>query len=208
MPQSKRVEKCYGSLRLYNDSTGTWTRLHPTQVGDMKYAIHVSDHQGWMICDGRSLLRTRYSELYNIIGTTYGSVDGTHFNIPDCRSRVLGGIGQGSGLSNRTAGTLIGSETHTLTIQEMPSHTHTINDPGHSHSYVDNRNDQSVNTLTTQETAADNADISQTTGTSTTGITLNTTGNSQAFDIMQPTAFVGNIFIFADDIDKKGIYGN
>jgi hypothetical protein len=62
---------------------------------------------------------------------------------------------------------------------------------------VNNTNDQSVNTLTTQDSAADNADLSATTGTSTTGITINATGGGNAFNIMQPTLFIGNVFVFS-----------
>ena len=39
----------------------------------------------FLICDGSSLLRTTYSDLFDVIGTTYGSVDGTHFTLPDLR---------------------------------------------------------------------------------------------------------------------------
>jgi len=38
---------------------------------------------GWLVCDGTSLLRASYPSLFAAIGTTYGAVDGTHFNLPD-----------------------------------------------------------------------------------------------------------------------------
>lgn len=38
---------------------------------------------GWLACDGASLLRASYPALFAVIGVTYGSVDGTHFNVPD-----------------------------------------------------------------------------------------------------------------------------
>jgi microcystin-dependent protein len=41
------------------------------------------------------------------------------------RWRVMGGVGEGVGLTNRNIGDMVGSETHTLTSSEMPSHTHT-----------------------------------------------------------------------------------
>ena len=40
---------------------------------------------GWLLCQGQSLKRTDYSSLFAAIGTTYGSVDGTHFTLPDMR---------------------------------------------------------------------------------------------------------------------------
>ena len=194
--QSKRIAKIFGNVKVYHKSVDNWVFLRPTEIGDIKYSINQQDHNGWMICDGRSLSRTEYSDLFAIIGTSFGSNNSTTFKLPDNRGRVMGGIGQASGLTNRHLGDSVGEETHTLTISEMPSHSHTINDPGHSHSYVNNVNDQSVNTLTTQNDAADQADITQSTGTSTTGITINATGGGNSHNNMQPTLFIGNTFVF------------
>ncbi|WP_405376366.1 phage tail protein [Pseudobutyrivibrio sp.] len=55
---------------------------------------------GWMICDGTSLLRTSYPELFAVIGTAFGSADSTHFNIPDMRESVP----KGAGLTGQTVG--------------------------------------------------------------------------------------------------------
>jgi microcystin-dependent protein len=79
-----------------------------------------------LLCDGTSYLRTAYPDLFSAIGTTWGAADGTHFNVPDLRSRDIIGAGQGPGLSNRTLGQLIGEENHTLTQAEMPSHSHSV----------------------------------------------------------------------------------
>ena len=46
---------------------------------------------GWLICAGQSVLRSAYPKLFAVIGTLYGSADGTHFNVPDLRGRVPGG---------------------------------------------------------------------------------------------------------------------
>lgn len=79
---------------------------------------------GWLDCDGASVLRATYSALYAAIGSTWGSVDGTHFTLPDFRGRTRIGKGTGTGLTARALAVVGGEETHQLTATEMPSHTH------------------------------------------------------------------------------------
>lgn len=84
---------------------------------------------GWLICDGSAISRVLYSPLFAIIGTTYGAGDGsTTFNIPDLRSRVPVGLSVGDVNYFKTLGEKGGEEFHTLTTNEMPSHTHNIQD--------------------------------------------------------------------------------
>lgn len=54
---------------------------------------------GWLICDGSSYLRASYSALFAAVGTAYGTVDGTHFNVPDFRGRVPVGASAMGGVS-------------------------------------------------------------------------------------------------------------
>jgi microcystin-dependent protein len=80
---------------------------------------------GWVTCDGRTLLRKDFEELYKILGDLYGSGDGqSTFNIPDLRGRVIVGSGQGTGLNFYNPGDKGGEENHTLSINEMPYHQH------------------------------------------------------------------------------------
>jgi microcystin-dependent protein len=93
---------------------------------------------GFLMCDGAAISRAAYSSLFSAIGTTYGIGDNTTtFNVPDYRSRDIIGAGPAQGgLSARTLGSVGGEEIHTLTIAEMPSHTHTFGrDTGISGSY-------------------------------------------------------------------------
>lgn len=187
----------FKSVNVVTSENTKWRPVKPSHAGDIKYSIKNTDHDGWLICDGRNVSRSIYHELFNVIGTSFGSGDGsTTFALPDCRGRVIGAIGSGSGLTARSLGANVGAETHTLTVSEMPSHTHGITDPGHTHSYVNNTNDQGTDNAFNSETAADNADLAATTGSSTTGITVNSAGGGNAHNNMQPTIFMANVFIF------------
>lgn len=98
------------------------------------YAGSTSPDARWLPCDGSSLLRADYPDLYAVVGTAYGAVDGSHFNLPDMRGRTAVAAGTGTGLSARGIGDSFGEETHTLITSETPSHSHS--DSGHSHSEI------------------------------------------------------------------------
>jgi microcystin-dependent protein len=92
-----------------------------------------AEPSGWLLCDGRSVLRADYPDLFTAIGVTYGSVDSTHFNLPPTPGRTLVGAGTGVGLTARTLGASGGEEDHVLTIAEMPAHNHGGATGSHSH---------------------------------------------------------------------------
>ncbi len=79
---------------------------------------------GWLPCDGSTVSPALYPALFAAIGTQYGG-DGTGtFVLPDLRGRTLLGVGQGGGLTTRALGDTGGEEQHTLTVAQMPAHTH------------------------------------------------------------------------------------
>jgi microcystin-dependent protein len=75
----------------------------------------------WAFCNGQLLPISEYDALYNLIGTTYGGDGTTTFGLPDLRGRIPVHVGNGF-----VQGQLAGEETHLLTVQEIPSHTHTV----------------------------------------------------------------------------------
>lgn len=101
-------------------------------IGSIKLWGSASIPTGWLALDGASLLRATYSTLFGVLGTTWGSADGTHFTLPDLRGRAPIGVGTGSGLSARALAATGGEETHLLTTPEMPAHTHANTFAGHS----------------------------------------------------------------------------
>lgn len=80
---------------------------------------------GWLPCNGGLVNRLLYPALFSAISTAWGAGDGTtNFNLPDLRGRGPVGVGQGAGLTSRGLAQLGGEENHTLSVAEMPAHTH------------------------------------------------------------------------------------
>ncbi len=82
--------------------------------------------RNWALCDGQLLPISQNQALFSILGTTYGGDGRTTFALPDLRSRVAVHEGQGPGLSNRSLGQKNGTETSTMSVNQMPSHNHNI----------------------------------------------------------------------------------
>ena len=90
------------------------------------FAGNTAPH-GWILCDGSAVSRSTYSALFDTIGTDYGAGDGeTTFNVPDLTGRVA--IGSSSNHPSASTG---GEEEHVLTVQEIPSHSHSVDSHGH-----------------------------------------------------------------------------
>lgn len=83
--------------------------------------------RGWALCEGQSLPISQNQALFSLLGTTYGGDGRTTFNLPDLRGRVAIQQGFGPGLTPRTLGQKGGSEDITLTVANLPSHTHAAN---------------------------------------------------------------------------------
>jgi microcystin-dependent protein len=92
----------------------------------MPYAGATSP-EGWLLCDGAAVSRTEYANLWALIGTTYGSGNGTTtFNAPDMRSRIPMGAGAGTGLTSRALAATGGAESVVIASGNLPTHTHSI----------------------------------------------------------------------------------
>lgn len=166
-----------------------WLRTGSTQgnalfaSGDIKYSGSPNSQDGWLVCDGAPVSRTDFANLFAAIGSTWGSGDGTTtFNLPDLRNKVLIGVGA------HPVGTSGGSATQTLTVGNLAQHTHTLLDPGHTHTL---RVSASPGTSASDVPQGNNTSVTSAVGivgSSSTGISALDTGSGDPFSIMPPYA--------------------
>jgi microcystin-dependent protein len=94
---------------------------------------------GYLICDGSAVSRTTYADLFVVIGTDFGTGNGsTTFNLPSLKGRVPVGLDAAQSEFD-TLGETGGAKTHTLTTDEIPAHVHTVafnDDPGGANNAV------------------------------------------------------------------------
>lgn len=156
------------SAILYSDGTNVYPANNSPTGGAVPPGTLISfagatAPVGYLFCDGAAISRTGYQPLFNAIGTTWGTGDGsTTFNVPDLRGYFMRGSGTNA---DGTVGTSVGSKQADAYL----NHTHGVTDPGHAHSYT-----------TTIVAASGGGGVaftgsgSGTTGTATTGVTVNT----------------------------------
>lgn len=184
------------------------------QVGDYKLSARDDDINGWLVCNGRSISRTEYPDLFAVIGTDFGSTSGTTFRLPDYTSKVIGMYGETEGTSTNTVrdrGDVVGNETIQLTVPQLPAHSHTgttNNDGAHTHSVSDipygTQNIAAASGGGT--TAADETTTTYSTssaGAHTHTFTTQNTGENDDIDVMQPTLFGASVLIFAKFINPR-----
>lgn len=149
-------------------------------IGQLALVPYNFAPRGWALCNGQLLSIAQNTALFSLLGTTYGGNGTTNFALPDLRGRVPVSSGQGPGLSSYLLGQTGGAETYTLTLNQMPAHSHIL------------MADTSVGTserpngaLPARNAAGVPQYGTQATGTMTSGA-LQSSGGGQPHDTMQP----------------------
>ncbi|MEL0650406.1 tail fiber protein [Algibacter sp. TI.3.09] len=94
-------------------------------IGEVRIFAGNFAPRGWALCQGQLLAISQNTALFSIVGTIYGGDGRTTFALPDLRGRAAIGPGNGPGLSTYREGSQGGRENVTLTVSNMPSHSHT-----------------------------------------------------------------------------------
>jgi len=168
--------------------------LNVAPVGAIVDYTGASAPSGWLLCEGGEVSQEVYSSLYSSIGTIYnlGTEVAGNFRLPDFRGRVAVGKGTGTGLTARTVGSTFGTESHPLTSADIPSHSHSVTDAGHTHNFVASGGGSGLPGRNTDASTTYNNNSS----TNTTGMTLQNTGSGTAHNNVQPSVVAKKIIKF------------
>lgn len=93
-------------------------------VGEIRLFAGNFAPNGWLFCEGQTLPISENEVLFQLIGTTYGGDGSETFRLPDLQGRLPVHMGALPGGSTYTIGEAAGTEEVTLSIQQIPQHTH------------------------------------------------------------------------------------
>jgi microcystin-dependent protein len=155
--------------------------------------------RGWATCQGQLMGIAQNSALFSLLGTTYGGDGQTTFGLPDLQGRMPIGQGNGNGLTPRTIGEISGTENTTLTLNNMPAHSHPVtstvtvqvagtptgadNTPSATNSFLGGSQAGGATAANIWSTAL-NGPVTM--GGTSSSVTVSLAGGSQPFGLMNP----------------------
>jgi microcystin-dependent protein len=91
-------------------------------LSEIRIMSFVFAPKGWALCNGQLLPINQNQALFSLLGTTFGGDGRVNFALPDFRGRTPIHVGSGHTLGERA-----GEQAHTISIAELPTHTHVLN---------------------------------------------------------------------------------
>ena len=151
-------------------------------LGELRLTPYNFAPQGWMFANGQLLPISQNTALFSLLGTSFGGDGITTFALPDLRGRVPVSFGQGPGLSNYNLGDKVGAETVTLTVNQIPAHSHTVNASANKGNHA-----SPIGNYPASDAAGVTAEYNATpTGVMNAGV-ISPVGGGQPFENRQPT---------------------
>ena len=96
-------------------------------IGEIRPVAFPFAPVGWALCQGQTMSIAQFNALFAVIGTFYGGDGKSTFKLPNLSGQAAVGTGQGPGLSQYNIGAVTGTETVTLTLNQLPAHLHQLN---------------------------------------------------------------------------------
>ena len=143
-------------------------------LSEIRMMSFVFAPKGWALCNGQLLPINQNQALFSLLGTTFGGDGRVNFALPDLRARTPIHVGSGHTLGERG-----GEQAHTLSITEIPTHTHVLNGTSTVGTVINPANNQLANAQVNTYGNAQNL-------VATNASSIANTGGSQAHLNMQP----------------------
>ncbi len=159
----------------------SWAKVGGVPAGTVIAYASSTVPTGFLECNGANISRSTYAQLYSALGTTWGSGDGSStFGLPDLRGEFIRGWDNSRGIDS-------GRSFATSQSDQNESHTHSVTDPNHSHTQrglaLSGGSGSVAITLGSGQSyqiGYSGQQSTVTTGTSSTGISLGTSGGTEA----------------------------
>lgn len=134
-----------GSIILSNQNSNLYVNgLNIVPRGSIICFAGITAPDGWLLCDGSDLEIIKYDKLFSVIGRTYGSSSPNTFKLPNlCQKFPMGktndtNLGDSGGSNSITlTAEQLPSHTHSGTVNSAGDHTHLASDSGHTHNIQD-----------------------------------------------------------------------
>lgn len=153
-------------------------------TGEVKMWATNSAPTGYLECDGAAVSRTTYAALFAVIGTVWGTGDGsTTFNVPDLRGEFVRGWDHGRGVDT-------GRAFASAQTEMIGPHTHSITDPGHAHNERGSGTPGATTTSQFSASLSAAADQATMTASATTGITVNSNTGTENRPLNKALMFI------------------
>ncbi|MDR6517328.1 phage tail protein [Chryseobacterium camelliae] len=158
-------------------------------IGEIRLFAANFAPRNWQYCNGMLLAIRSNTALFSLFGTVYGGDGVTTFGLPNLAGRSAVGVGQASGLSYYQQGKLYGTNSVTLTMQNLPAHTHTVSGNVVIPAYSDEGDSGTPanNVLAAKSAMYSDQGSDSTTRTMPLALQIGTAGSSDALTFVQPS---------------------
>jgi len=158
-------------------------------IGEIRLFAANFAPRNWQYCNGMLLAIRSNTALFSLFGTVYGGDGVTTFGLPNLAGRSAVGVGQAPGLSYYQQGKLYGTNSVTLTMQNLPAHTHTVSGNVVIPAYSDEGDSGTPanNVLAAKSAMYSDQGSDSTTRTMPLALQIGTTGSSDALTFVQPS---------------------
>lgn len=158
-------------------------------IGEIRLFAANFAPRNWQYCNGILLAIRSNTALFSLFGTTYGGDGVNTFGLPNLAGRSAVGVGQGPGLSYYQLGEMIGTNSVTLTVQNLPAHTHSVSGNVVIPAYSDEGDSGTPanNVLAAKASMYSSESSDSTTKTMPLALQIGASGGNNALTFVQPS---------------------